>query len=182
MANRLSPPELERHLAGARLLVLDVDGVLTDGRITYAGDVEQQSFHVHDGAAFAWLREAGMEMALITGRGCGATRQRAAELGVVELHLRARPKDGVLADVQRRLGITVAETVAMGDDIHDFDLAVHAAVFACPADARDEVRARADVVTAAKGGAGAVRELAEHILRAKGLWDERVAAYGRGSA
>jgi len=178
----LSPPEVKERLARVRLLVLDVDGVLTDGRVTYVGDVEAQSFHVHDGAAFAWLREAGVQSAIITGRGCAATEKRARELGVEELHLRARPKTGVLVDVQERLGIPAAETVAMGDDIHDFDLAVRAAVFACPADARPEVRDRADVVTDARGGHGAVRELAERILRAKGRWDERVAAFGRGTA
>lgn len=173
---------VEKRLARARLLVLDVDGVLTDGRVTYAGETELQSFCVYDGASFRWLREAGMEIAWITGRGSDATRRRARELGVDELHMRARPKAGVLADVQARLGISPEETVAMGDDLHDLDLAAGAAVFACPANARAEVRVRAEIVTVASGGGGAVRELAETILRAKGLWTERVASFGSGPA
>ncbi|MEW6074148.1 MAG: hypothetical protein AB1726_16330 [Planctomycetota bacterium] len=171
--------ELAARLAGARLLALDVDGVLTDGRVVYVGETEAQAFHVHDGAAFAWLREAGVEIAWISGRGCAATKRRAEELGVRELLLHARPKAAALAAVQARLAIPAAGTVVMGDDLHDLELAAGAAVFACPADARPEVRARADIVTAARGGAGAVRELAELILRAKGTWDRRVAGSGR---
>jgi len=181
-SNPEAPTGVEEKLARARLLVLDVDGVLTDGRVTYAGETELQSFCVHDGASFAWLREAGMQIAWITGRGSAATERRAQELGVQELHMRARPKTAVLAEVQARLGVPPDETVAMGDDLHDLDLAAGAGVFVSPANGRAEVRARADLVTRASGGAGAVRELAETILRAKGLWTERVASFGSGPA
>src|SRR5688572_10324909 len=93
-----------RSLADLRLVVLDVDGVLTDGRVVYAGAEEVQSFHVHDGAAIVWLLRAGLQMAWITGRGSKATETRARELGVVELHQRAGPKQAVLEALQARLG------------------------------------------------------------------------------
>jgi 3-deoxy-D-manno-octulosonate 8-phosphate phosphatase (KDO 8-P phosphatase) len=159
-------------LARVRLVALDVDGVLTDGRIVYVGDAEAQAFDVHDGQGLAWLRRAGVEVAWITGRGSAATRARAQGLGVVELHVRVPDKHAVLVDVQRRLGITRAETLAMGDDVPDLGLARAASLFVAPANARSEVRERADVVCAAAGGRGAVREACEALLRARGAWDE----------
>ncbi len=174
-------PEMRAALARARLLALDVDGTLTDGRVVYVGDDELAAFHVLDGQGLVWLRETGVELAWISGRGCRATERRAAELGVRELHLRVASKSTVLAEVQERRGIAPDKTVAMGDDLADLGLAAHAALFACPAGAHPEVRRRAGLVTTAHGGAGAVRELAEAILRAKGLWDERVGRYVRAA-
>lgn len=173
----VSAPLLAR-LAPIRLLALDVDGTLTDGRVVHVGEEELQSFCVRDGQGLAWLARARVEVTWITGRGCRATERRAAELGVTELHLRCGAKDEVLAGVQARLEIAPAETLAMGDDLPDLLLGRRAAVFACPGDARPEVRERADLVTGARGGAGAVRELAEAILRAKELWEPTVARYG----
>ncbi len=170
-----SPPgpaagALERALAEARLVVLDVDGTLTDGRVAYLGVEELCSFHVHDGQGLVWLREAGVELAWITGRGSRAVERRARELGVRELHLRVGDKGRVLGELQERLDIPARHTVAMGDDLPDLALAVRAALFVAPANAHAEVRARAGLVTAAAGGAGAVRELCERLLAARGLW------------
>ncbi|MEM7305253.1 MAG: phenylphosphate carboxylase subunit delta [Planctomycetota bacterium] len=159
-------------LARARLLALDVDGVLTDGRVVYVGSEELQAFHVLDGQGLRWLQRAGVEVTWITGRGCAATAKRAAELGVDELHMAAGNKRDVLAGVQARLGVSPRETVAVGDDAPDLALAAGAALFACPPGASAELRARAAVVTEAAGGAGCVREVAEAILRAKGVWGE----------
>jgi 3-deoxy-D-manno-octulosonate 8-phosphate phosphatase (KDO 8-P phosphatase) len=174
-----SPPgpaagALERALAEARLLVLDVDGTLTDGRVAYLGDQELCVFHVHDGQGLVWLREAGIELAWISGRGAVAVERRARELGVRELFLRAGDKGRVLAELQQRLDIPPRSTVAMGDDLADLALAARAALFVAPANARAEVKARAGLVTAAPGGAGAVRELAERLLAARGLWQPRL--------
>lgn len=160
---------LER-LKPARLLALDVDGTLTDGRVIHSPAGEQQAFHVHDGQGLVWLRRAEVEVAWISGRGCEATRTRAAELGVRELHLGVGPKTEVLREIQERLSIGVDETVSMGDDLPDLGLKERSAVFCAPADARAEVRAAADFVTDAGGGAGAVRELAEALLTALGRW------------
>ena len=161
--------EVQAALSACRLLALDVDGVLTDGSIVYAGEVEQQVFHVRDGQGLVWLRRAGVELAWITGRGCEATRARAAELGVRELHMRVSDKAAVLRELQQRLDIAAEATVAMGDDLADLGLAQCAALFAAPADADARVRARAQLTTTARGGRGAVRELCEAILEARGM-------------
>ena len=170
------------RLAGVRLIALDVDGVLTDGSISYDAygrPGQLQTFNVKDGAAFGWLRDAGVQVAWITGRGCPATRTRARELGVEELHVKVRDKAAALADVQQRLGISPEETAAMGDDLADLGLAEGSGFFAAPADACHEVRERADLITHAAGGRGAVRELAEAVLRARGAWDAVVRRYAR---
>lgn len=170
--------ELQPRLAKIKLLVLDVDGVLTDGRVYYddAGGesrVELQAFHARDGLGINLLREAGVHVAWISGRGCAATRRRAGELGIEELHLRAHGgKEPLLRDMQARLGVTPDETAAMGDDIVDLAMARAAGVLACPADAHDILAARADFVATRNGGRGAVRDLCDAILSAKGQWDK----------
>jgi len=169
-----SPTELSEGqrdaLARARLLVLDVDGTLTDGRVVYVEEGELQRFCIRDGQGLAWLREAGVVLAWITGRGCEATRRRAQDCGVEHLITHSGPKGPVLERLQAQLGIAQEETVAMGDDLPDLALAERAAFFATPADGRGELQRRADLVCAQRGGDGAVRELAEHILRARGRW------------
>lgn len=172
------PPTWKRALATIRLMVLDVDGVLTDGRVAYVGAKELQHFHVQDGAGIVWMRQAGIQVAWITGRGCEATEVRARELGVEELHQRCGPKQPVLEALQRRLAIAPEHTLAMGDDLVDLGLFARAAVRVAPANARPEVQARADFVTVAAGGLGAVREVAEHLLRARGAWDALVSGAG----
>jgi 3-deoxy-D-manno-octulosonate 8-phosphate phosphatase (KDO 8-P phosphatase) len=159
-----------RLLAGVRLLALDVDGTLTDGRIAYLEGRELQTFHVHDGQGLTWLARAGVSVAWISGRGCEATRHRARELAVAELHLGVVSKAETLARVQERLAIPPERTAAMGDDLSDLAFRPRAAFLAAPADARPEVRAAADWVTSAGGGRGAVRELVEAILAARGQW------------
>jgi len=161
------PAEARALLAGARLLALDVDGVLTDGRVVYVGGEELQSFNVQDGYGLNALARAGVTIAWITGRGCKATERRAAELGIRELHMRSGPKGEVLLRIQERLGIGREHTIAMGDDIPDLELGSASALFCAPANARPEVRAAAGLVTAAAGGDGAVRELIDLILAEK---------------
>ena len=168
---------LEARLSRIRLVALDVDGVLTDGRVVYVGEEELQSFDVQDGFALSRLRKAGLAVAWITGRGCRATERRAAELGVDELHVKAGPKDVILAELQVRLDIPPEATLAMGDDLPDLRMARCAGLLAAPANARPEVRERADLVTAAAGGRGAVRELCERLLAARGDWDPMVTDY-----
>ncbi len=161
--------KLIEHLATIRLAVFDVDGVLTDGRVAYVGEEELQTFDVKDGQGLAWLSQASIELAWITGRGCRATEVRAAEFGV-HLHMRSGPKQERLETVQEELGIGPGQTLAMGDDLADLALASRAQVFCCPADARPEVRAAAHLVCTHRGGRGAVREVCEALLAAKGNW------------
>lgn len=168
----MADPQLEEEtttaLARVRLLVLDVDGTLTDGRIQYAGEREIQVFDVKDGQGLAWLAKAGIRVAWITGRGCEATRKRARDLGVEELHLLVGDKRERLAEIQTRLGLEPEATLAMGDDVPDLAMAPLASLFACPSDAVAVVREAADLVTRAPGGRGAVREVCDAILAARG--------------
>lgn len=162
--------EAAERLARIELFALDVDGTLTDGRVVYVGAEESQAFCVRDGQGLVWLRRAGVMLAWISGRGCEPTQRRAEELAVDLVELRCEDKRATLARIQGRLGIGPDQTLAMGDDLPDLALAAGATFFAAPADARAEVRARADYVTAAPAGAGAVREVCELCLRAKGAW------------
>ncbi len=172
-------------LRDARLVAMDVDGTLTDGTVALLGGgstegaVEIQCFDVRDGIALRWLSKAGLQLAWISGRGTGATQARGAELGIHHVLLRVKDKRAELARLQEQLKITPAQTVAMGDDLPDLGLRAGAAFFAAPADAREEIRARADLVTRAVGGHGAFRELAEEILRARGEWTALVESYAR---
>ncbi len=171
-------------LARARLLVLDVDGVLTDGRIVYAagptGVVEVQAFDVHDGIALRWMQKhAGMRIAWITGRGCAATSHRAHELEIDSIEMNSGSKRETLARVQERFGISVEETIACGDDFPDFGLRARAGLFVAPANARLEIKSVSDIVLSRAGGRGAVRELCEIVLQARGLWQAVIDAAGR---
>lgn len=181
-----NPDDLDARLKRVRLIALDVDGVLTDGRVVHGdlsqgGVVELQAFDVTDGAALVWLRRAGLSVVWISGRGCAATKKRAEEVGVRELFVRAGPKDAVLKSVQEAGGVGRDETLAMGDDLPDLRMRLHAGLFIAPASARPEVRAQADLVTTASGGRGAVREMGERLLRARGEWDDLVASYTRSA-
>lgn len=170
----MSPSELQTALSNVRLLVLDVDGVLTDGRVVYGPDGFQlQAFDVKDGLGLNMLGKAGVTVAWITGRGCEATERRAKELGVQELHMGARGgKLKILRDIQEQLSIGPEATIAVGDDLFDLAMKASAAAFACPADAHDGVRDRADLVLSKPGGCGAVRELCDQILRSQDRWDQ----------
>ena len=166
-------------LARARLVALDVDGTLTDGRVVYVGGEEAQAFDVRDGQGLAWLVRAGLTLVWITGRGSRPTERRAQELGVARYVPRCRDKGAALEEIQRELAIGPEETIAVGDDLPDLALGRRAALLVAPADAAAEVRARAGLVTRAAGGRGAVREFCEHLLRARGDWDAVLEAAAR---
>jgi len=166
-------------LARVELVVLDVDGVLTDGRIVYGVNGphdELMHFHVHDGLAQRWLEKEGIRQVWITGRGCAATRARAKELHADELVERSPHKGESLRAIQARLGIPRERTLAMGDDLPDLALRGDCALFVAPANACEAVKERADHVTRASGGRGAVRELVEDLLRARDRWNALVDA------
>jgi 3-deoxy-D-manno-octulosonate 8-phosphate phosphatase (KDO 8-P phosphatase) len=172
-------PRVREALARARMLVFDVDGVLTDGRIVYGPggtDDELVFLNVQDGLALRWLKREGLRLVWITGRGCAATRARAAELDIDELVERAGHKGEALRELQERHAVRREDTVAMGDDLPDLALRALCSVFVAPANACADVRARADLVTRAAGGHGAVREFGESVLRAKERWQAIVDA------
>jgi 3-deoxy-D-manno-octulosonate 8-phosphate phosphatase (KDO 8-P phosphatase) len=167
------PTEIRHRLEPVRLLVLDVDGVLTDGSLTYTSrGEERKTFSVRDGLGIRLLLEAGVQVAVISGRASEAVEARCTELGIRSELIILGSKDKV-ADLQRiedLLDIVDLEVAAMGDDLPDLPLLERAVFTACPADAAPEVMAVCDLVCGAPGGRGAVREFAELILKVQGKW------------
>jgi 3-deoxy-D-manno-octulosonate 8-phosphate phosphatase (KDO 8-P phosphatase) len=157
--------------ASTLLLVLDADGVLTDGSLLYgpSGEVLQR-FDVHDGYGIRCLKDAGVEVAILTGRSSSAVAQRAKTLGIARLVQGAGDKAAALRGLASECGAELGEVCYVGDDVFDMPPMRLAGWSAAPANARAEVKAAATYVCAARGGAGAVREVAELILRARGLW------------
>ena len=158
---------------GIRLLCLDVDGVMTDGRIVYdEHGVESKRFHVRDGLAIKLWREAGHEIAIISSRSSEAVTRRAAELGIDHVHQGCHDKSAALEAVCLATGIEPRHAAAMGDDLPDLPVLHAVGLPIAVADAAVEVRHAAAKVTSAPGGHGAVREAVEHILQAQGRWDD----------
>ncbi len=163
-----------------RLLVLDVDGVLTDGRMILSerGD-ELKAFHTHDDMGITLARRCGILVALVTGEKSPIAQARGAKLGLEDIVLGARRKGEVVAELMAKHGVSPEETAFMGDDLLDLPALERVGLAVAPANAVSEVRAIAHVVTRTAGGAGAVRECVELILRAQGRWREAVRAFVR---
>jgi len=161
-----------------RWLVLDVDGVLTDGRILLDGaDGEWKAFDVRDGHRIVMAAGAGIRTVLVTGRTSAVVERRAAELGVHRVFQGARDKGEVMDRWMREEGVRAEEIAYLGDDVVDLPALRRAGLAAAVADAVPEVLAVADWVAAAPGGRGAVRELVELLLGEQGLWEEALGRY-----
>jgi 3-deoxy-D-manno-octulosonate 8-phosphate phosphatase (KDO 8-P phosphatase) len=176
MPSRL-PPEVRDKLEPIRLVVLDVDGVLTDGTLNYsAGGEEGKRFSVRDGLAIRLLLRAGIQVAVISGRSSEAVVARCSELGVRSelIVVGSQDKSADLDRMEELLQLSDAEVGAMGDDLPDLPLLARVGFAACPADAAPEVIAACDLVCGAEGGRGAVRELAEFVLKGQERWFDLV--------
>lgn len=177
------PSELRQRLEAVRLVVLDVDGVLTDGRLYYGPDGEYlKSFSVRDGLGLRLLERAGFSVALLSGRSSPALAARARDLGLKLVVMGSGDKSADLDRIQAEAGgCSDDETAVMGDDLPDLPMLRRAAVSACPADAAPEVVAACDVVCRVEGGDGAVREFAELLLKAHRQWLPSIAAWAEDS-
>ena len=163
-----------------RWLVLDVDGVLTDGRIILdGGDGEWKAFDVRDGQRLVLAGHEGIRTVLLTGRSSRVVERRAAELGVYRIFQGAKDKGATLDLFFREENASPEETAYLGDDIVDLPALRRAGLAAAVGDAVPEVQAVADWIAAAPGGHGAVRELVEFILAAQGRWEMALARFGR---
>lgn len=166
-----------------RLVVLDVDGVMTDGGIylgaTERGEpVEMKRFDIQDGLGIRLLREAGIEVAIVTGRESHAVRIRAEELEVEEVHQdRTAAKLSTVSALLERRGVRWEETAFVGDDLPDLPILRRCGLPAVVGNATADARATAVWAAAREGGRGAVREFAEALLTARGEWAERVERY-----
>lgn len=162
---------LRRRLRRIRLLVLDVDGVLTDGGLWFDAEGRlSKRFDVRDGLGIRLLQQAGLEIALLSGGQGGATEVRARQLGIQHCLVGIKDKPDALGHLQQQLGVEAEETAFVGDDLNDLAVRPVVGLLLAPSDACRPVRRGADAVMQRKGGHGAVRELAERLLEALGGW------------
>lgn len=163
---------LGEKLAAVRLVLLDVDGVLTEGRVVYADSGEEiKSFSVRDGYGIRLMLDAGIGVGIITGRRAPALHHRCRDLGIEMIYEGARRKAPLLAKIMAETGLAAEAIAFVGDDLPDLPVMIRVGCAVAVADAHPELRQRADMVTKARGGRGAVRELAEALLEAQGKWD-----------
>lgn len=154
-----------------RIIVSDVDGVWTDGKIVYSGEQREiKNFNVRDGLGAKLAQKAGIAIVLITSRRSSALIRRARELGIDELHQGAADKLAECEKVAKKLDVAFEQILYVGDDLPDLAPMRRAAISAAPADAAAEVRAAATWKLDARGGEGAFRETVERLLRARGEW------------
>jgi len=173
----LNRNQLQAALARVRLLVLDVDGVMTDAGIFLGAEDEFKRFDSRDGVGIKYLIRHGIHVAVITGRQSVSVERRCTELGITEVHQNQKQKLPVFQDLVQRLGVAPEEVAVMGDDLADLPMMRRSGVGIAVADACADVRRRAEWVTRAKGGHGAIREVAEAVLKAKGIWTNMVEKY-----
>jgi 3-deoxy-D-manno-octulosonate 8-phosphate phosphatase (KDO 8-P phosphatase) len=169
---------VEERAASLRLLLFDVDGVLTDGVIVmHADGTESKGFHIRDGAAIVWAQRAGLTVGLLSARTSGATTQRAAQLAIRLVVQGVPSKLSAYERIVRDAGLADEAVAYMGDDILDLPVLGRAGLSAAPADAAPEVRDRVHWVSASGGGRVAVREFIELVLRAQDHWNDVMQRY-----
>ena len=170
--------EIERRAARLKLLLMDCDGVLTDGRITLTGDDdEQKSFHTRDGHGLVLLHRAGLQSGIISGRTSSAVVRRARDLGITHVRQGTWDKVKDWQEVIAAAGVDENEVAYIGDDVTDIPLLRRCGLAVAVADATAETRAAAHIVTTLPGGFGAVREVCELILKAQGHWSDLMRKY-----
>jgi 3-deoxy-D-manno-octulosonate 8-phosphate phosphatase (KDO 8-P phosphatase) len=170
--------DIERRAARIKLLLMDCDGVLTDGRLTLLenGD-EQKTFHVRDGHGIVLLHRAGLKTGIISGRKSISTDRRAQDLGISYVIQNSLNKIKDFEELLVSIDVPESEVAFVGDDVTDIPLMQRAELAVAVADATEETRNAAHWITSAPGGYGAVREVAELILKAQGRWHELMARY-----
>ncbi len=165
------PGAVRRRAKGIKLLLLDVDGIMTDGRLIFDATGEAQMvFHVRDGHGMKLAQRCGLSLAIITGRDSPMVAQRARELGIQEVHQKAVDKLPVFQALLERQDLAPAEIACMGDDLLDLPLMLRAGLAITVPEAVEEVRRAAHYITRSAGGHGAVREAIELLLKVQGHW------------
>lgn len=169
---------LKDKVKDIKLVVLDVDGTLTDGKIYMDNNgIETKAFNVKDGMAIAKGGKYGLEFAIITGRESKIVENRAKELGIKEIHQKVSNKIEVLNDILNRYNLVYDNVAYMGDDINDIPAMLKAGFNGVPADSCPDIMEYADFRSTRNGGEGAVREFVEFIMRTQGTWDKVIEDY-----
>ncbi|MCX5717865.1 MAG: HAD-IIIA family hydrolase [Nitrospirae bacterium] len=161
-----------------KLLILDVDGVLTDGSIILDNrGNEFKAFHVRDGHGIKMLVRAGIRVAIITGRSSKVVERRAKELGIAEVYQKCYNKIEAYTQIKKKFSLKDNDIAYIGDDIVDLPLLKRVGLSFAVADSPEEVKAHASAVTKNRGGRAAAREVTDIILKAKGLWNKVIDGY-----
>lgn len=169
---------MRERLAKIRLLLLDVDGVMTDGRIIYDDHgCETKAFDVKDGHGIKLLQRAGIQVGIITGRQSAVVSHRAAELGIGLLYQGVRDKLLPFHEILEKTGLPAEAIAFVGDDLIDLPVLLRVGFAATVADAVEEIKPYVHHVTARPGGRGAVREVCDLILKSSGRWEKVAARY-----
>ncbi len=170
--------EVEQRASRIKLLLMDCDGVLTDGRIwLFDNGEEQKGFHTRDGLGLNLWHRAGMRSGIISGRRSSAVERRAQSLGIGFVIQGCEEKQQAFADTLSHAGVSSTEVAYIGDDLNDIPLILQSGLGIAVADAALETREHAHYVTKAVGGYGAVREVIELLLKAQGRWDQLIEHY-----
>jgi len=169
---------IDKELKRIRLLLLDVDGVLTDGGIIYDdNNVEIKMFNVKDGLGLRLLMDSGIQVGIVTGRVSSSLKHRCKNLGITTIFDGIHDKAEALEKIMNQTGVNAEEIAFVGDDLPDIPIMKRVGLSVAVADAHENVRENADMLTSAKGGRGAVREICEALLKAGGKWEEIVNTY-----
>jgi 3-deoxy-D-manno-octulosonate 8-phosphate phosphatase (KDO 8-P phosphatase) len=172
------PADIMERAGRVKLLVLDVDGVLTDGRLIYStfGD-ETKNFSVSDGLGIFMVKKAGIACAIVTAKASPAVESRAEALGIDALYQDFHYKIDALIAIRERFGVEDSEICFVGDDLIDIPILRRVGLAVSPPNAMEDVKPFAHLITEKRGGHGSVREVCDLILKAKGKWDEVTARY-----
>lgn len=167
-------PQAWERAGKVKLLVLDVDGVLTNGQVWIGADGKEslKAFDIQDGLGIKLLEQCGIPTAIITGRNSKMVLARCDELGIKHVHMGVKNKAIALTEVVRLIGLTAADCAIMGDDWPDLVMMKSAGFRICPAQGHEAVKDFAHLVTSRKGGSGAVREVCDLILKAQNRYEE----------
>lgn len=172
--------KLDARIQPIRLILSDVDGILTDGEITFDNQgIESKTFHVRDGLGIKLWQRAGHQFGIITARSSHIVKVRMNELGVETVRQGAQNKLTVGRKLLEDLDISPSEVCYIGDDLSDLSFLNHVGLSVTVADGVDELKSVAHLITAAKGGQGAIRELVETILKKQNKWAELIESYTR---
>lgn len=173
----ISPGVFEKA-KNIRMLILDVDGVLTDGLLFYGSKgMELKAFHVQDGFGIRAAQRMGIVVAIITGRDSDIVAQRTQELGISEVYQGVTSKIEVYNKLLSRYSLKDENVAYIGDDVLDLPILIRVGLSLAPANAHPEVKARVDYVAERSGGQGAVREVTEILLKAQGHWEALLERY-----
>jgi 3-deoxy-D-manno-octulosonate 8-phosphate phosphatase (KDO 8-P phosphatase) len=171
-------PSVQQRASLIKVLLMDCDGVLTDGRIwIFEANEDQKAFHTRDGLGLELFHRAGLKSGIISGRSSTAVDRRARGLGMSFIHLGCKDKMSAFAAILSEAGVSTEEVAFIGDDLNDVPLMLRSKLAIAVPDASTEALERAHYVTQAKGGAGAVREVVELILKSQDRWSGLIKDY-----